>query len=121
MVGRKGRNLGKRRPLLDVTEVTNMREGNVKAGPVNAEHAERQLQIPLWISNINSKLDRLVKSFHELRSRLTPVLDEKVLQMVDEDIGRIGGTPLAVNLEDIEIRISLLTSDLDKVVKALEI
>ena len=121
MVGRKEDNLGKRRPLLDVTEVTDMSNIKLTGVPANAEGTERQLQIPMWVCNINNKMDVAVKNFHELRSRLTPVLDEKVLQMVDEDMGRVGGAPLAVDLEDIDIRISCLASDLDKVIKALEI
>jgi hypothetical protein len=121
VVGRKVDNLGKRGPLLDAKGAYRMDSGDISPNIKAVQETKRELQIPMYMSSINSGIDDTFKSFNALRDRLDPVLNAEIMSTIDEDVVRFGGPSLAAELEEIKIRLSQLNTGLEKVIVALEL
>ncbi len=81
---------------------------------------ERVPQIPMYSGSVETRLDDLVKRFYVLQDKLAPVLRDEGLSNA-EDRGRIGLTPLARQLEEIDIHLEDLIYNVQNVIEALEI
>ncbi len=94
----------------------------MKAERVGDQNTEGQaLQIPLFVAGIETSLEDLTKTLLELRSRLTPVLQEVVTDSADEKAIHVGKSPLASQLEAIDIRIKDLGISVQSVLLELQI
>ena len=81
---------------------------------------ERVPQIPMYSGSVGTRLDDLVKRFYVLQDKLAPVLRDEGLSNT-EDRGRAGLTPLARQLEEIDIHLEDLIYNVQNVIEALEI
>ncbi len=84
------------------------------------ERDERVPQIPMFSGSIEKRLDDLIKRFYVLQDKLAPVLRDEGLSNT-EDRGRAGLTPLARQLEEIDIHLEDLIYNVQNVIEALEI